>query len=81
VAHTTLAVLSCPAFPQAVIDAALDRILAIPKLGTCCYESPETSWGAGDGVPCTQTAIVHDLASELEFCAAHFARVSGVRRG
>lgn len=58
------------------INQIVDRILAKPFLGMCDYESPESSWGTGDGISCNQTATVHDLASDLEFCAKHFRVVS-----
>jgi hypothetical protein len=79
-AHSTLPVFSHPHFPQVfnrTIDQAVRRLLARPQLGVCCYESPETLPGACDGQPCYRAAIVHDLATDQEFCARHFAAVEG----
>jgi len=80
-----LTVLSHPNFPQ-VLDAAIDhalgrmveRVLArhMPELGCCQYESPESYGGACDSEPCRALATVHHLASEQEFCLAHFLEVS-----
>ena len=78
-AHPTLAVLSLLEFSQLLGDRALawtDQILARAELFPCRYESPESSYGACDGVPCGAKATVLDLASEQEYCLAHFREVS-----
>lgn len=83
-AQHTLAALATQEFPQifaAAMDrqvALFDRVLTIAmakqNLTTCHYETPESRPGACDGgVPCRSLATVHELASEMEFCAAHFA--------
>lgn len=76
-----LTVLHSPDFPQ-VLDAALrrlfDRMLPEfpPQLSPCSYESPESAWGACDGgIPCSQIATVHHLASDMQFCMGHFGEV------
>lgn len=72
-AHSTLAVLAHPDFPQvlrAAIDRAVDRI--IPSLGYCSYESAEPRWGACDGLPCKQKAVIHHLELQRDLCAKHF---------
>jgi hypothetical protein len=81
-AQHTLPVLSFPGFPQvlsAVIDQqikSVDRVLARQLLTTCDWCSPESSWGAcGGGYSCGSTATVHDLKTEQDFCAQHFAEV------
>ena len=77
-----LTVLHSPEFPQ-VFSGALDqlqsrveRVVRESQLSPCCYESPESRPGAADSLPCSQTATVHHLASEQEFCAKHFREVS-----
>jgi hypothetical protein len=77
-----LSSLSSPLFPQVipgVMDryiAHVDRILAECELTTCCHESPESSWGASDGLVCSAKATIHELATEREYCARHFREVS-----
>jgi hypothetical protein len=85
VAHTTLAVLPFFGFPQpldfldSVIGrdiARIDRILPRAELSLCCYEYPESSYGASDGgFPCYELATAHHLASGLEYCEEHFEEV------
>jgi hypothetical protein len=60
VAHSTLAVPSYCEFPQ-LLEAAMERFLARveriadqAQLSLCDYESPESSYGAADGVPCNR---------------------------
>jgi hypothetical protein len=84
-AAKTLPVLTHPSFPQvfaAAISARVNRI-CFPNqpqthLSVCCYESPESSWGAADAIACNQTAMVHDVATEQDYCFAHY---KAVRRG
>jgi hypothetical protein len=79
VAQTNLPVLSYPGFPQ-VLDSVIgqeiervERVLAQHQLSPCSHESPESSRGACDGgEPCSDTATVHDLETEQEFCLKHF---------
>ena len=40
------------------------------------YESPESKYGACDGVPCGAKATVYDTQTGLEYCAKHFREVS-----
>ncbi len=47
-----------------------------PLIGLCQYESPESNWGACDGIPCCQIATVHHREYELEYCPRHFAEVA-----
>lgn len=61
---------------SAALSLFIERILDRPVLGTCDYQSPETSWGACDGQPCFESATVHDLNSDLGYCAKHFREVS-----
>jgi hypothetical protein len=49
--------------------ARVERIADQAQLSLCDYESPESSYGAADGVACNQKATVHHLAAEQEFCA------------
>ena len=73
-AASNLSVSPRSAFPQ-VFTRSIDRftrsILDRPKLGVCCYSGP--------GFDCNQPAIVHDLASEMEYCAKHFQRIARAR--
>jgi hypothetical protein len=81
----TLPVLTHPAFPQVfaqALSAEVNRV-AFPappqiQLSTCCYESPESRWGACDGQVCLQPATVHDVATEQDFCFRHWKEA---RRG
>jgi hypothetical protein len=72
--------LSSTGFPQDFISAfeqMIRRIAAKPRLGTCSWQSPESSSGAcNGGHPCSKAAVVHDLASDQEFCARHFREIS-----
>jgi hypothetical protein len=81
-AQSTLPVLSSPDFPQ-VLAQAIDRIvnrvieaLAEAHLSCCAYESPESSAGACDSMPCIQKATIFHLESERELCADHFRAVN-----
>jgi hypothetical protein len=81
-AHETLSDFSRSGFPQFTgfligdLVRHVDRILTdVIELPACCYESPESSYGACDGgTSCLQKGTIHHLASGLEFCAAHFPR-------
>lgn len=81
-AHSTLAVLSAPDFPQILrnaIDRAVTRTLRQvdeSHLDTCAFVSSESRVGACDAQPCNQTATVHHLESEQEYCLGHFMGVS-----
>jgi hypothetical protein len=84
-AHSTLPVLTHPSFPQvfaAAISAEVNRVCfpvpTQPQLSICCFTSPESSWGACDSIECRDVATVHDVATELDYCARHFR---AVRRG
>ena len=44
-------------------------------LTTCSYESPESTYGACDGVPCSAKATVYDTQTDQEYCAKHFREV------
>jgi|HubBroStandDraft_4_1064222.scaffolds.fasta_scaffold05566_16 hypothetical protein len=76
-AHSTLPVFSHPDFPQ-VFEAALNQLVTrqVPQLSPCCYESAESRWGAGDAIACTQPAVIHDVATELDYCFAHYKAVN-----
>ena len=78
-AHTTLAALSLLEFPQLPFSFDVERIgrrinqaVGRSLLTACSYESPESSYGACDGVPCDAVATV----TEREYCLAHFREVS-----
>lgn len=85
-AHSTLAVLSSPDFPQLLrlaIDRAFDREISRviethdeAHLDCCAWESGETRPGACDSIPCIQKATVHHLLTEQEYCLEHFRTVS-----
>jgi hypothetical protein len=77
-AQHSLPVLSHPAFPQvfeAAIDQQVRRLFPQPALSVCCYQSPETFWGACDGIACLQPATIHDVATELDYCFTHYKAV------
>jgi hypothetical protein len=65
-----------PLFPLETLATLIRRIGRKPTLGMCDYESPETRHGAGDSISCQQKATVHDLDTDLEYCARHFGEVS-----
>lgn len=73
-AQTTLAVLSHPHFPQVFTRAIEHEVTR--GLATCCYETPESRGGACDAVPCKQSATVHHLESEQQYCLDHFRKVN-----
>jgi hypothetical protein len=81
VAHSTLA--RPEADLSAVLSSFIDRILNKPVLGTCCYVRSVVSRDAtgqdAEVFTCGDPAIVHDLASDEEYCAAHFRAVSILR--
>lgn len=80
-AHSTLAVLSAPDFPQILrlaIDRAVSRTLQQvdeSHLDVCAHVSGESRIGACDSLPCNQPATVHHLESEVEYCEFHFRSV------
>jgi len=45
---------------------------AQPQLSLCCWDDPETDFS------CQQPAVIHDVATELDYCARHYR---AVRRG
>ena len=85
-AHSTLAALSHPEFPQLdaldgmeTMQQIVDRVLLAykrPVLDLCQYETPETSPGACNGLPCAAKATVFDQETESEYCLRHFMEVS-----
>jgi hypothetical protein len=82
---STLALLSDSEFPQGLtrqlsrLDRMVTLAIANAELSSCCFESPESSFGRCDGgFACSEKATVHHLASGLEYCGGHFA---GVDRG
>jgi hypothetical protein len=79
-AQRSLAVLTHPSFPQVFAQALNQEVTRVaPQLSVCCYESPESYWGACDGgIRCTRTATIHDVATEQDYCFAHYREV---RRG
>jgi hypothetical protein len=65
-------------FPQvfsSAIDQLIDRMVAKPTLGTCCYEDSFCD--------CREKAVVHDLGTDFEYCVRHFFAVhpKAARRG
>ena len=80
-AHSTLAVFPVSHFPQSIFDIQrigrlIDQAVADSLFTTCSYESPESTCGACDGVPCGAKATVYDTQTEQEYCAKHFREVS-----
>ena len=83
-AQRTLSVLTHPSFPQvfaAAISAEVNRVcFPVPPtqltVSICCYETRETSWGACDGQVCRNVASITDVATGLDYCAAHHREVS-----
>jgi hypothetical protein len=72
-AHSTLPSLTHSEFPQ-VFTQAIDQLVS--SISICCYESPESSYGACDGgIPCRERATVVDVSTELEYCARHARKV------
>lgn len=71
-------------FPQVHSGLTIERLLSIVSqavatatLPGCCYQTPESSWGACDGgFPCYRPATVHHLASEQDYCARHYYTVA-----
>lgn len=53
------------------------KVKARAILEQCEYEHPENHWGECDGgFRCRSRATVHDLASEMDLCLAHFRKVT-----
>lgn len=79
-AQRTLSVLTHPSFPQvfaAAISQSVNRVCDTPQLTICCYQDPESSWGACDGgYLCNELAVVHDVSTELDYCFKHYRMVS-----
>jgi len=74
----TLPSLSHPAFPQVFRAAIAQEVTRVStQLSLCCYESPAEGL-CGGGYPCNEIAVVHDVATELDYCWRHY---QGVRRG
>lgn len=70
-AQSTLPSLTRSNFPQVfsnAIDQMVARIAAHPQLGQCWFEDEHCD--------CRQPAVVHDLATEREFCARHFSMIT-----
>ena len=70
-AHSTLPSLTHSEFPQVftqAIDDLVDRLAARPQLGQCWYED--------EYCDCRAQAVVHNLATEQEFCLRHFLAVN-----
>lgn len=73
-AARSLPVLTHPTFPQ-VLDALMGReVQRVEKiLGLCCWESPESRYGACDGgFPCHEPAVVTHLEHQVPYCLSHF---------
>jgi hypothetical protein len=82
VTGSTLAVLSSLDFPQ-VLASAIDRqvtrtlnLYAESHLNGSSYESPESLYGARDGLSYIAKATVHHLELEQDLCLEHFREVS-----
>ncbi len=76
-AHSTLA--RPEADLSAVLNSFISRIVSKPQLGLCCHEDVIFHGSTGEEIEvfsCTRAATVHDLVSDEEYCAAHFAEVS-----
>jgi hypothetical protein len=89
VISNTLAALAAPDSKEITFTSSIDRLvarfvkvtetaIANADLHICSYESPESSIGACDGgrFSCSAKATIHDLETEQDFCAKHFAQVS-----
>lgn len=76
-----LSVLTHPSFAQGfdrlhdLVDRAFAR-QAPPVRTLCDYETPETSWGACDGIVCRQPASVHSLADGQQYCLGHYREMA-----
>jgi hypothetical protein len=70
-AHSTLPVLAHPDFPRVfsrAIDQMVTRAFVQPELHSCDYEDAFCD--------CREAAVVHDLATEFEYCVRHFLAVN-----
>lgn len=76
-AHSTLPVLSHLSFPQVAVRAFTFEVRRVEQvLGLCAWQSPESSRGACDGgFPCQESATVHHLGTDAEYCLSHFREV------
>ena len=77
-ASRTLPSLTHSQFPQvfsSAIDSMVARIAAMPQLHACDYEDAFCD--------CRERAVVHDLATDFEYCVRHFVAVNrlAVNRG
>jgi hypothetical protein len=51
--------------------------IAQELLEQCEYEHPESHWGeCNGGFRCGSRGVVHDLASDLDLCLAHFRKMN-----
>jgi len=65
-----------------VLNSFIERILAKPVLGNCCYVRVHSHGFTGEDAEifeCGDPAIVHDLVSDEEYCSAHFRAVAILR--
>lgn len=70
-ASNNLPSLTHPDFPQVfspAIDQMVTRIAAQPQLHACDYEDAFCD--------CRDAAVVHDLATDFEYCVYHFLAVN-----
>lgn len=74
-AHATLPSLPCPSFPQVLSQALDQEITRVPQLSVCCYVYPVEGF-AGGGYECGEVAVVHQIATEQDFCARHWKAAS-----
>ena len=70
-----------PTFPQPIVDIdrlgqLINRANARSLLTTCSYESPESTYGACDGLPCGAKATVYEIQTDQEYCVKHFQEVT-----
>lgn len=82
-AHSTLAVLAHPEFPQIYADAideaiaCVDRVLSrykTPALESCQFVYHDDC-GPAAGLSCRKAATITCLSDEQEYCLGHFEEV------
>jgi len=79
-AAQNLTTLTRSEFPQVLAQALNQEVTRVNRvveahLSICCYVSAESRWRACDAVECRQIATIHDIATEQEYCAAHYRDV------
>lgn len=56
------------------IISLYEHAIARSVLAHCEHESAESTYGAGDAIPCGAIGVVTDLATEQTVCLRHFSK-------